>query len=157
MSYLPFTDQNVAAGSLSNLVVYTKQVVLTAAAPTPVTETLLTTQRQSGRFVPQEIWFHGDDNGGSNTSSFAASVGTDISGPTYDTISASATYGGATLANQLQQYRAVRMTMRANTTYTKGATDDNTYSTIRLRVGTSPATTLTLTFYVVGYYTGMRP
>lgn len=155
MSYLPFADQNVAAATLSNLVVYKASASFVPGA-VPVNTLLFTTAANMGQFVPLEVWFHVDDNSANNAVTVTCSVG--HNGPaTYDNICASAIRGsGATVALQLRQYKAVVFPTRIASTYYQTATPANVATGVYVRMTGAPGTLVTGTFFVVGYYTGMR-
>ena len=155
-----FVDANAAAATLSNLVVYKQQVTLAPAAVTPYITSLFATEADRGQFVPLDVWFHVDDNSGVNTLTFTCSVGHTGSGggATYDNVCASAVRGSAaTAALQLRQYKAVRFAMRIDSTYYACATTANVVQNVYVRVTANPASQIIGTFFVIGYYTGMRP
>ena len=160
MSHLAFIDQAAAASTLSNMVIYKKQVTLDPAAVTPYVTSLLITEADRGQFVPVDVWFHVDDNSGLDTLTFTCSVGHTGSGGgvTYDNVCASAIRGSAaTAALQLRQYKAVRFAMRIDSTYYACATTNNAQQNVYVRVTANPAAQIIGTFFVIGYYTGMRP
>lgn len=162
MSFIPFVDQNVAAATLSNSVVYKKQVTLPASGVVTVDYPLFTTEANMGQFVASEVWAHIDNNSGVNTLTFTASIG--HTAAPYDTVCASAVRGSATLALQYQQYKAVVLATRLASGYYAPAppavsygTPANVATTVNLRVTSHPASQMIITFFVIGYYTGMRP
>ncbi len=155
MSYLPFSDQNAASSTLSNLTVYKQQIVIPTSGA-PLNYLLFTTESNMGQFTPTAVWFHVDDNSGVATLTFTCSIG--HNGPaTYDNICASAVRGSATLALQLQQFKAVNFATRIATSYYAGyATPANVATGVYARVTATPASQITGTFFVGGYYTGME-
>lgn len=159
MSHLAFVDANSAASTLSNLVVFKKQVTLTSTATVPYTISLLITEANRGQFVPFDVWFHVDDNSGIDTLTFTCSIGHTGSGGTanYDNVCASDVRGSSTVAVQLRQYKAVRFPVRIDSTYYGIATLNNTVQNVYLRVTANPASQIIGTFFIMGYYTGMRP
>lgn len=152
MSYLAFVDQNAAAATLSNMVVYKQQVVIPTSGPASTDFPIFTTESSMGRFVPLEVWFHIDANSGVNTLTFTSSVGFDAN---RTNICSSTSRGGTTLANQLQQYRALKFATTFASNYSNCVASGST--TVYLRVTAYPSSTLTGTVFILGYYTGMRP
>lgn len=155
MSFIPFGDQNVSAGTMSNVVIYKKQVtVLTTAGTTNYL--LFTTDAAMGLFCPTEVIFHVDDNGGNDQRQFTASIG--FVGSAYTDICPSANRGTTTTtaALQLRNNKAVVFGVQNDTTYFAQATPSNTATAVYLQVTVPPAGQVIGTFFIIGYYTGMR-
>lgn len=153
MSYTPFDFQDLPAATLSNLVVFKKQVVIASGTPNPTDYVLATTDATYGSFTPTDVRMHVDSAVVTNT--FTSQIGHNA---TFDNMVASNTKGSAaTLALQLNQFKFDTFTLRNASTYFNNATPANVATDIKLRVTTPPASNATITFFVVGYYTGMRP
>lgn len=157
MSHLPFSDPNVAASTLSNFVIYKKNVSISALADL----LLFTTEENMGQFVATQVWVHINDNAGSDTRTFTATVGHNAS--TYDNIATSGTtsvFGGAAATDyNVKNNKAVLMPGRIASSYYNTATPANVATPVYMKItsAVSPAATITATVYVVGFYTGMRP
>lgn len=152
MSYIPFKIPQ-AADTLSNYVVYRKQVNMAAVAQT----TLFTTNPTMGSFVPTEVLFHVDSAvSGLVTATFAIGFGT-ITNP-FDNIVARVTKGsGVAGANDLRVNKRVALLIRAATGTNGTATPANASTAVKIDVTTATASAMLCTFFVGGYYTGMRP
>lgn len=157
MSFLPFIGKDAAAATMSNLVLYKKQVVITTTAGTS-NYVIYDTEGWYGRFVPLEVWFHVDDNGGNDQRQFTASIGYGLA-PAAICPSAVRGTTGTTAALQLRVNKAVRFPTNIATTYATGYASNEGAVTqpVYLQVTVPPAGQITGTFFVVGYYTGMRP
>ena len=157
MSYIPFTDLNVAASTLTNLAIYKKQVTIPSVGTPPLNIPLVDTEAYLGSFVPLQVFFHVEDNGGNNQLQFTCSIGTYNSG-TFDNICASAVRGTTTTtaALQLRQYKAVVFPVRAASSYYNQAFPRYFGGQIILRLTAYPAASIVGTFCIVGYYTEVR-
>jgi len=146
------------ADTLSTFAVYRKSVSLTTVGQT----VLLTTDNNLGQFVVTEIRFNVDNNGGSETTTFTASIGWNAS--TYDNLAASAVKGTTQTGStyfylRLKTNKVDRFILRTSAGYYAAfATPANASTEVRLNLTASGmGAGATATFFVVGYYAGSRP
>lgn len=156
MSHIPFADPNVAAATMSNLVLYSQDVTISGTG----TILLFNADGDRGQFVPLEVWFHVTGNSGSDQRQFSASIGHIAA--LYENICQNAVRGTTTTtaALQLRVNKAVKFTTRIATTYFANYATPATpglSTPVYLNVTVAPSAAISGTFFVVGYYTGMRP
>lgn len=155
MTYLPVKTPS-AVETFSIFVAYRQS----AALNTTGTTVLLTADDNMGMFVPTEIYFHVDANS-DDLKTFTMSIGWNGA---YNNIVASVVQGTTQTTStfnylRLKPNRFFKLPLTSSGTgYATYATTANTATAIRLNIS---ATTMpvgaTGTFFVVGYYTGMRP
>lgn len=159
MSHIPFASPDVAAATMSNLALYSTDVIISGVG----TSLLFTPDPRNGQFVVLEVWFHVTDNSANDQRQFTASIG--HGGGSLDNICASAVRGTTTTtaALQLRVKKAVKFDTRIASTYYVGyAVPGNpgapgVATPVYLNVTVAPSAAISGTFFVVGYHTGMRP
>lgn len=157
MSYLPVKMPS-AADTFSNFATYKATVDISSTG----TQTLLTTDNNMGQFVVTEAFLY-IDSAGLDLKTFTMTMGWNASA--YDNIIGPSVTMGTTNSSpsnyfsfQLRRYRYFKLTLRSSSGYALMATPMNTATDIRLNVSsTIMPSGSPCSFFIVGYYSGMRP